>query len=99
MAHFPEINGSVSSEIIIQPTIEFTEFDIYQNYSYSFERSVLGALYRSFPFRDLAKELHLKEQLFGRKSYFSPEGKIALMVLKNYSGLTDKLLIEQLNKL
>jgi hypothetical protein len=74
----------------LHPTIGFTEFDIYRNYHQSFEQSELGAIFRIYPFRSLAQSLKLKEYDLGRRSYFSPEGKIALMVLKNYSGLSDK---------
>ena len=41
--------------------------------------------------------MHLKSSPFGRKSYFSPEGKIALMVLKSYTNFSDAQLIEHLN--
>jgi hypothetical protein len=81
----------------IHPTIGFTEFDIYQEYGQSFLASELGKVHAQFPFHALAKELGLKENHLGRDSYFSPEGKIALMVLKSYSGLSDKDLIAQLN--
>jgi hypothetical protein len=33
----------------------------------------------------------------GRVSYFTPEGKIALMFLKSYIGLSDRDLVSQLN--
>ena len=41
--------------------------------------------------------MHLKSSALGRKSYFSPEGKIALMVLKSYTNFSDSQLIEYLN--
>ncbi len=41
--------------------------------------------------------MHLKASSLGRKSYFSPEGKIALMVLKSYTNFSDSQLIEHLN--
>ncbi len=41
--------------------------------------------------------MHLKSSALGRKSYFSPEGKIALMVLKSYTNFSDAQLIEHLN--
>lgn len=41
--------------------------------------------------------MHLKSSPLGRKSYFSPEGKIALMVLKSYTNFSDAQLIEHLN--
>lgn len=33
----------------------------------------------------------------GRRSYFTPEGKVALMYLKMYTGLSSLKLMEQLN--
>jgi hypothetical protein len=81
----------------IHPTIGFTEFDIYQDYRQSFLLSELGKLYELFPFAGLVKSLGLKEKPLGRDSYFSPEGKIALMLLKSYTSLSDKDLIAQLN--
>jgi len=81
----------------LQPTIGFTEFDIYQDYRQSFHKSELGKVYSLFPFSALSKELGLKEKSLGRDSYFSPEGKVALMLLKSYTSLSDKDLIAQLN--
>jgi hypothetical protein len=81
----------------LQPTIGFTEFDIFRDYSQSFHNSELGKLHQLFPFASLAKSLGLKESSLGRDSYFSPEGKIALMVLKSYTSLSDKDLVAQLN--
>jgi len=46
-----------------------------------------------FPFSDVASSLGLKENASGRDSYFSPEGKIALMLLKSCTSLSDKNLI------
>ena len=81
----------------LQPTIGFTEFDIYRDYGKSFHNSELGQLYQLLPFTSLAKSLGLKENTSGRASYFSPEGKIALMLLKSYTSLSDKDLIAHLN--
>ncbi len=41
--------------------------------------------------------MHLESSALGRKSYFSPEGKIALMILKSYTNFSDSQLIEHLN--
>ena len=81
----------------LHPMLGFTEFDIYQDYRQSFQSSELGKIYELFPFSDLCKELKLQECTLGRDSYFSPQGKIALMLLKSYTGLSDKDLIAQLN--
>jgi transposase len=59
--------------------------------------SELGRLHALFPFSELARQMHLKSSALGRKSYFSPEGKIALMVLKSYTNFSDAQLIEHLN--
>lgn len=81
----------------LQPTLPFSEYDIYREYRASFESSELGGVYGMLPFKSVAKDLGLKQPSRGRKAYFSPEGKIALMVLKAYSGLSDRDLIAQLN--
>ena len=57
----------------LQPTLGFTEFDIYSNFRESFHSSELGKLYQAFPFSDFCKSIGLTENSRGRKSYFSPE--------------------------
>ena len=81
----------------IEPCLGFTEFDMLKKYRQSFATSELGRLHSLFPFSELARQMHLKSSPFGRKSYFSPEGKIALMVLKSYTNFSDAQLIEHLN--
>ena len=75
----------------------FTEFDMIEKYRKSFERSELGHIHASFPFESMAKKMGLKESPLGRTGHFSPAGKIALMVLKSYTGFSDQRLIEHLN--
>jgi hypothetical protein len=81
----------------IHPTIGFTEFDLYRQYEKSFHSSELGLLRLSLPLDSIAQSIGLRSSSLGRESYFSPTGKLALMVLKSYSGLSDKCLIDQLN--
>ena len=81
----------------IEPTLGFTEFDILQKYRQSFECSELGHLHSVLPFSGLACSMNLQESPLGRKSYFSPEGKIALMFLKSYTNFSDFDLVEHLN--
>lgn len=81
----------------IEPRLGFTEFDMLKKYRQSFATSELGCLHALFPFSELAQQMHLHESSLGRKSYFSPEGKIALMVLKSYTNFSDSQLIEHLN--
>jgi len=45
----------------------------------------------------LVKSFELEESSKGPDSFFSPRGKHGLMFLKNYSQVSDKKLIEQLN--
>lgn len=81
----------------LEPTIAFSEYDFYSQYKESFASSELGGLYRALPWEELVKTIGLKESLLGRDSHFSPWGKIALMVLKSYTGLSDAMLIDNLN--
>ena len=50
-----------------------------------------------FPFERIAKEAGLSEQRLGRRNIFSPCAKIALMVLKAYTGFSDRQLVEHIN--
>ena len=45
----------------------------------------------------MAKAAGLSEQRLGRRNIFSPAAKIALMVLKAYTGFSDRQLVEHLN--
>jgi hypothetical protein len=81
----------------LQPKLGFTEFDFYEDYRQSFISSELGKLHQAFPFSEFCKSIGLKEKSRGRKSYFSPEGKVALMILKSYTNFSDADLIEHLN--
>ncbi|AEW85217.1 hypothetical protein V8245_11465 [Flavobacterium columnare] len=62
-----------------------------------FLKTDLGKIYLSMPFSELAQAFKLKDFQKGTHCYFSPKGKIALMMLKNYYGCSDKKLIELLN--
>ena len=81
----------------IHPTLGFTEFDVLEKYRKSFNESELGRLHSAFPFDRMAKAAGLSEQRLGRRNIFSPAAKIALMVLKAYTGFSDRQLVEHLN--
>ena len=81
----------------IHPTLGFTEFDILEKYRKSFNESELGRLHSVFPFEVMAKNMGLSENRLGRRNIFSPSAKIAIMVLKAYTGLSDRHLVEHLN--
>lgn len=83
----------------ISPTLPFTEFNIMEKFRKSFAKSELGQIHAKLPLAELAAELkasHGKSNA-GRESMFPPEGEIALMFLKPYTGLSDDALIEMLN--
>ena len=79
------------------PTLGFTEFDILEKYRKSFNESELGKLHSVFPFECMAKAAGLSDRRLGRRNRFSPSAKIALMVLKAYTGFSDRQLVEHLN--
>ena len=66
-------------------------------YWISFLESELGKIYQAIPWQELIKSLNLKDKRKGRTSQFSPQGKLALMFLKAYTGLSDRKLYEHLN--
>ena len=88
----------------IQQEIAFTEFDFYQRYEETFKISELGRIKPLLPLCEMAlsfglidanpKSLRVKR---GRKSFFTPEGKVALAFLKMYTGLSAPRLMEALN--
>ncbi|MEL6733782.1 MAG: transposase, partial [Bacteroidota bacterium] len=47
-------------------------------YYQSFLRSNLGKIYQSIPWAEMVKALDLSSSKVGRKSYFSPQGQLAL---------------------
>lgn len=69
----------------------------FSRYWDAFLKSSLGSIYVSIPWNKLIKTLRIKAVGKGRDSIFSPRGKLALMFLKNYTGLSDKKLLEQIN--
>ena len=81
----------------IHPTLGFTEFDVLEKYRKSFNESELGRLHSVFPFERMAKAAGLSEQSLGRRNIFCPSAKIALLVLKSYTGFSDRHLVEHLN--
>ena len=88
----------------IQQEFAFTEFDFYQRYAESFKTSELGRIKSLLPFRKMAISFGLIEEKPnrlrvkpGRKSFFTPEGKVALVFLKMYTGLSAPKLMEALN--
>lgn len=81
----------------IAPTLPFTEYDFYESYKSSFQKSELGKLHQSFPLAEISNSLKLKASQIGRKNFFSPQSKVALMILKAHTRFSDRELIEHLN--
>lgn len=83
----------------IAPMLPFTEFDMMKKFRKSFEKSELGQIRSELPLAELAAEFKScsGNSKVGRKSIFPPEGEIALMFLKPYTGLSDDALMEMLN--
>lgn len=79
----------------------FTEFDFYESYRHTFEKTELGRMRKLLPLHQMAETFGLVNKSLqpkrGRKSYFTPEGKVALMFLKMYTQLSAPKLMEQLN--
>lgn len=85
---------------IYESTPEFSFISPQKEFSYfwkGFLESELGKIYQAIPWNKLTKSLKLKENRKGRQAYFSPQGKMALMFLKAYTGLSDRKLIEYVN--
>ena len=71
----------------ITANIPFTEFNFYDLYMLTFEKSELGSIKKLLPLREMAENSGLTSKSMrtkrGRKSYFTPEGKVALMFAEN----------------
>ena len=71
-----------------------------QKYRKSFESSELGRLHAMLPLKEMAEQLASafpKKHPQGNTPMFPPEGEIALMFLKSYTGQSDDGLVEMLN--
>lgn len=104
MSNIAQKRGSFFPTMKIQRVSEFQPmlnlFSDQENFDNIFNRflqSKLGKIYSVIPWEELVSEFELTESQLGRTSIFSPKGKIALMYLKNYAGVSDAKLIEQLN--
>ena len=60
-------------------------------------RVSLASFIRSFRLNVWQKAAGLSDRRLGRRNRFSPSAKIALMVLKAYTGFSDRQLVEHLN--
>lgn len=85
----------------ITKRIPFEGLDFYDLFRITFESSELGRMKHLLPLREMAVNFGLipvnRKRKRGPKPFFSPEGKVALMFLKNYTQLSAHKLMEQLN--
>jgi len=85
----------------IAPDLPFTEYNFYEFYRETFEKSELGRMKRLLPLHEMAEDFGLVSRSMrpklGRRSHFTPEGKVALMFLKMYTQMSAPKLLEQLN--
>ena len=85
----------------IAQSLPFSEYDFYDLYRRTFTWTELVRMKRLLPLHEMSLSLGLfrkpRHGARGRKSFFSPEGKVALMFLKMYTGLSAPKLMEQLN--
>ena len=71
-----------------------------QKYRDSFKTSELGRIYELLPLKEVAEAIAKRmpsRKPQGNKPMFPPEGEVALMFLKPYTGLSDDGLVEMLN--
>ena len=70
----------------IAPNLPFSEFNLYELYRETFEHSELGRMKKLLPLHEMAESLGPVNKSMmpkrGRKSYFTPEGKVALLAEK-----------------
>lgn len=85
----------------ITKRLPFEDLDFYDLFRVTFENSELGRMKRLLPLHEMAVNFGLvsnrHERRRGPKPFFSPKGKVALMFLKMYTGLSAPKLMEQLN--
>ena len=75
-------------------------FSVEDNYNLLYDQFLetdLGKIFIAIPWDELIRSFKLKENKKGPDCIFSPQGKLALMILKHYAGCSDKRLIEQFN--
>ena len=85
----------------IAPNLPFTEYDFYEEYRGAFEKTELGRMKKILPLHEMAESFSLVSKRMapkrGRRSYFTPEGKVALMFLKMKTQMSFPKLMEELN--
>ena len=85
----------------LSQSFSFTEYDFYEHYRRTFENTVLGKMKKLLPLREMAENFGLvskrRSPNRGPKPYFTPEGKVALALLKTYTQTSAPKLMEQLN--
>ena len=93
------VKGTKLAEIALN--FGFTEFDFYDPYRSTFEKRELGRIKKLLLHWKVAENFELIRKILkpklGRRSFFTPEGRVALMFLKTYTRPNCPRLIEKLN--
>ena len=73
--------SKIRNFVEITPNLPFSEFNFYELYRETFEHSELGRMKKILPLHEMAESFGLVSKSMvpkrGRKSYFTPEGKVA----------------------
>lgn len=78
--------------------LPFTPAHEYAEKAYAhFLSSEMGQVYQTIPWTDLVSVVSKNAETRGRKAVFDTKGKLALMFLKHYLGLSDKQLMERMS--
>ena len=75
----------------------FSSQEIIQDIKTSYNKSDIGKIDLAFPWNKIKKLIKPNKSTKGPKPLVSIQGKIAIMILKAYTGLSDKKLAEQIN--
>lgn len=94
MTKIRRLSGFQHSFTFSSHSSQTEQFDVFFS---RFIESDLGKIYIAVPWGELVSAFKLEEPKKGPRSIFSAKGKLGLMFLKNYSGFSDRKLMEQLN--
>ena len=81
----------------IHPTLGLQNLIFWKNIARVLMRVNWAGFIQCFLLKLWLKNMGLSENRLGRRNIFSPSAKIAIMVLKAYTGLSDRHLVEHLN--
>ena len=100
-SNIKDVMSKVTNFAEITPNLPFSEFNFYELYRETFEKTDLGRMKKILPLHEMAESFGLVNKSMmpkrGPKPYFTPEGKVALMFLKMKTQMSFPKLMEALN--